>query len=425
MGLHGPMTQASKLSRKLRLDTATRDLDPPFAVIDVEAFEANQRDLARRSAGTPIRVASKSLRCRWALQQALADPAFAGVLAFTLPEAIWLATETETWKSINDVVVGYPTTNRHALATLAASSQLRSRVTVMIDDVEQVKLIEAAVAKAGDPSAVIRVCIDVDSSWRPHPIRQAPPAHIGARRSPLHDSPAVLRLVDAVLDSPACTAVGMMFYEAQIAGLGDNPPGHPLRARAIAALQAASRKELRQRRPQIVAAVTERLSQAGAPALEFVNAGGTGSLEYSAADPSVTEVTAGSGFFAPTLFDAYRHFHPEPAAMFALPVVRRPGPGTVTALGGGYIASGIADPSRLPTPWLPSGLKLDSQEGAGEVQTPLRGKAADGLAIGDRVWFRHAKAGELAERFNEFVLVRGKELVGTTPTYRGEGQAFL
>ena len=96
-----------------------------------------------------------------------------------------------------------------------------------------------------------------------------------------------------------------------------------------------------------------------------------------------------------------------------------------TVLGGGYIASGPAGADRLPRPVLPPGLRLDRQEGAGEVQTPVAGAAAAGLGIGDRVWFRHAKAGELCERFGEVHLVRGRELVGTVPTYRGEGRAFL
>ena len=160
-------------------------------------------------------------------------------------------------------------------------------------------------------------------------------------------------------------------------------------------------------------------------ALRFVNGGGTGSLESTAAEPAVTEVTAGSGLYGPTLFDAYRAFTPRPAALFALPVVRRPGPGVVTALGGGYLASGPADRARLPRPHLPAGLRLDSQEGAGEVQTPLLGTAAEELAIGDRVYLRHAKAGELCERFASLHLLEGERIVDEVPTYRGEGQCFL
>ena len=159
--------------------------------------------------------------------------------------------------------------------------------------------------------------------------------------------------------------------------------------------------------------------------LDFVNGGGTGSIEKTTAEDAVTEIGAGSGLYQPVLFDSYLGFSGRPAALFALPVVRRPGPGVVTALGGGYLASGPANRARLPSPYLPAGLRLDAREGAGEVQTPLLGAAADRLRIGDRVWFRHAKAGELCERFSELHLIEGTVVVATAPTYRGEGQAFL
>ncbi|MDE3132488.1 MAG: amino acid deaminase/aldolase, partial [Acidobacteriota bacterium] len=194
----------------------------------------------------------------------------------------------------------------------------------------------------------------------------------------------------------------------------------PLRGLAIRAMQAASRRELRVRRERLVAA-----AEGVAGKLRFVNAGGTGSIESSAAEPWVSEVTAGSGLYGPALFDDYTRFRPRPAAFYALPIVRRPGPGVVTALGGGYVASGPAGPDRLPRPWWPGGLRLDPQEGAGETQTPLRGSAADGLAIGERVWMRHAKAGELCERFTKLYLVAGEQIVDEVPTYRGEGQCFL
>jgi D-serine deaminase-like pyridoxal phosphate-dependent protein len=161
---------------------------------------------------------------------------------------------------------------------------------------------------------------------------------------------------------------------------------------------------------------------AALPPLEFVNGGGTGSLHTTSREDVVTEITAGSGFYAPTLFDHYSAFTLTPAAMFALPVVRQPSKRVATVLGGGYLASGPADDLRLPTPYLPTGLKLDKNEGAGEVQTPLHG--AD-LRIGDRVYFRHAKAGELCERFDTLLLVEGDRVVDEVRTYRGEGCAFL
>jgi D-serine deaminase-like pyridoxal phosphate-dependent protein len=96
-----------------------------------------------------------------------------------------------------------------------------------------------------------------------------------------------------------------------------------------------------------------------------------------------------------------------------------------TVLGGGYPASGPAGRDRLPRPVVPPGLRLDRQEGTGEVQTPLLGPAAAALRIGERVWMRHAKAGELCERFDVLHLVRGDRRVATVPTYRGEGRTFL
>jgi D-serine deaminase-like pyridoxal phosphate-dependent protein len=183
-------------------------------------------------------------------------------------------------------------------------------------------------------------------------------------------------------------------------------------------MQRASARELAARRAAVVDAV-----RAVTP-LRFVNGGGTGSVERTAAEPAVTEVAAGSGLFAPALFDAYRNLSPRPAAFFALPVVRRPSARVATVLGGGYPASGPAGRDRLPRP-VAAGLRLDRREGAGEVQTPLLGPAAGALRIGDRVWMRHAKAGELCERFDVLHLVQGGRRVATVPTYRGEGRAFL
>jgi D-serine deaminase-like pyridoxal phosphate-dependent protein len=247
----------------------------------------------------------------------------------------------------------------------------------------------------------------------------------GARRSPLHTPAQAVALVDEVLARPGLELVAIMAYEAQIAGVGDDPPGRPLRARAIRAMQKRSAAELAPRRGEIVAVISERLDRAGAPALRYVNGGGTGSLDRTTAESAITELAAGSGLYGPTLFDAYRAFSPTPAALFALPVVRRPGRGIVTALGGGYLASGSADAARLPRPHLPKGLRLDPQEGAGEVQTPLLGTPADQMALGDRVYMRHAKAGELCERFDRLYLIEGDTVVAEAPTYRGEGQCFL
>jgi D-serine deaminase-like pyridoxal phosphate-dependent protein len=306
-------------------------------------------------------------------------------------------------------VVAYPTVDRAALRELA-SGPARERVTLMVDCVEHLD----AIPEGDGP---VRVCLDVDASWWPLGGR----VKVGAKRSPLRTPEQAAAFAREVVARPGLELDGLMSYEAHIAGVGDRPPGRLGAALglAIGAMQRASARELAERRAAVVAAVRDV-----AP-LRFVNGGGTGSVEGTAREDAVTEVAAGSGLFAPTLFDAYRAFSPRPAALFALPVVRRPARGVATVLGGGYLASGAAGADRLPRPVLPPGLRLDRQEGAGEVQTPLLGPGAAKLRVGDRAWFRHAKAGELCERFAELHLVAGREVVATVPTYRGEGRAFL
>ena len=393
-----------------RYDAATAHLEPPFAVVDMEAMRANAKVMARRALGKPIRLASKSVRCRDLTRQVLEMKGFRGILAFTLPEALWLA---ETGVS-EDIVVGYPTADRSALARLAGSPKAAAAIAVMVDSPEHLEMIEKAAAAAAEPQPV-RVCIDIDAGY----LALRGLVRAGARRSPVRTPADAAALAANIVARPGLRLVGIMAYEAQIAGVGDNPAGRPLYAMALQYMQRRSGAELAARRAAVVAAV-----RAVAP-LEFVNGGGTGSIERTAAEAAVTEIGAGSGLYQPRLFDSYRGFRGQPAAFFALPVVRRPGPGVVTALGGGYLASGPADRARLPVPYLPPGLRLDRQEGAGEVQTPLLGLAADRLRIGDRVWLRHAKAGELCERFGELHLIDGNAVVATVPTYRGEGMTFL
>jgi D-serine deaminase-like pyridoxal phosphate-dependent protein len=402
-----------------RLERASAGLQAPFALVDLDALWRNAHDMERRAAGKPIRLASKSVRCRSLQRRALERDGFDGTLAFTLPEALWLAEE-----GFEDLVVAYPTADSDALGRLArlTAANSRARVAVMVDSVEHLDLICAVLAHSREArNARVEVCIDVDAGLWMFGGR----IRVGAKRSPLHSPEQAATLTREILAREQLRLVGIMSYEAQIAGLGDAPPGHRLRAVAIRAMQRRSAVELAARRAHAVEAVKDALQAASEPPMRFVNGGGTGSLQLTTREDAVTEIAAGSGLYGPTLFDAYRSFAPEPAALFALPVVRKPTRALATVLGGGYLASGPADAARLPRPFLPRGLKLDRQEGAGEVQTPLLGAAAGSLALGDRVWFRHAKAGELCERFDRLYLLEGDRIVEEVPTYRGEGRCFL
>ena len=395
-----------------RLETAVGDRDAPVAVVDHDALDANAAHLVGQAGGLPVRVASKSVRCVDVVLRVLGTPGWQGVLAFTPAEACHLADA-----GIHDLLVAYPSADREALRAVArrACDGRPERIVLMVDSREGAELVSAAGRWA---DVRLPVAIDLDTSWRPAPRMMA-----GVLRSPVRTPEQATALARSLVADPHLECVALMAYDAQVAGLGDDVAGRPVRSRAVRAMQAGSLRDLAGRLPRVVAAVRDVVEDAGG-SLELVNGGGTGSLARTAAIGAVTELAAGSGLFAPTLFDSYRSLDLRPAALFALPVVRRPGLGVVTVLGGGYVASGAPGRDRLPTPVLPAGLRLTGTEGAGEVQTPIRGAAADGLRIGDRVWFRHAKAGELCERFDTVLLVEGDEVVDEVPTYRGEGKAF-
>ncbi len=372
-------------------------------MVDLDAFDANLDDLLARAAGHPVRLATKSVRCRALIERALARDGVAGLMCYALPEALWHVEQGTS----DDVLVGYPSVDRVALRALAADERARATGTLMLDSIEHLDLLDAVLGP-GHPE--VRVCLELDAAWRP-----LPGVHVGTRRSPVHTAREAGGLARAVVARPGVRLVGLMAYEGQIAGVPD-ATGSRVRDAAVRWVQRRSAAELAVRRAAAVRAVGEVAAHA------VVNRGGSGSVETTRADASVTEIAAGSALIGSTLFDGYTRMHPRPAVLYALPVVRRPDARTVTLAGGGWVASGPAAASRLPSPHHPAGLSLTGTEGAGEVQTPVCGRALP--AVGDRVWMRHAKAGELAEHLTAYHLLAGDRVVATVPTYRGEGRAF-
>jgi len=386
------------------------EVEAPFAFVDLDAMWSNSDAMLARAGSKPIRVASKSLRCRALIGQILArDERYTGLMTFTLPETLWLAEQ-----GFENLLLAYPTADTGALEELALRSVANpgGAPIVMVDCTEHLDAIESVLGAGASP---VRVCIELDASWWAAGGR----IKVGPKRSPVHTVEQAVALAREIERRPQLELAALMAYEGQIAGVGDRPPGRRLRGAAIRSMQRRSAAELAERRAAVVAAIREFAE------LPIVNGGGTGSLELTGAEDAVTEIAAGSGFYAPTLFDTYSRFSLTPAAGYALPIVRKPGAAVATTLGGGYLASGSGDASRVPSPWLPPGLELDPEEGAGEVQTPLNGTPARDLRVGDRVYMRHAKAGELCERFDLLHLVQGAEIVDAVPTYRGEGKTFL
>ncbi len=379
----------------------------PLAFVDLDLLQENIAQILMRAGDMPIRIASKSVRCIGLLRRLLnASPRFQGLMCFSGEEAVALSQA-----GFDDLLVAYPVLQPSILQAMCKEVAKGKRLIAMVDSAEHVDVL-ARVARGA--ATTVPLCIDLDLSNR------LPGLHFGVHRSSVQSPEQALALYQHILRYPQLELCGLMGYEAQLAGVPDQLPGQRLQNLAVSSLKWLMGPAILQRREHTVQALRE----AGA-VLSLVNGGGTGSLEQTLDDPSVTELTVGSGFFNSHLFDYYRSFSHLPAAGFALEVVRRPDAQTLTCAGGGYVASGTPGVEKLPLPYLPRGLHYYPHEMAGEVQTPLLYQGLDCVELGDPILFRHAKAGELCERFNELVLVQSGRVVGREPTYRGMGWCFF
>ncbi|MGH1335823.1 MAG: amino acid deaminase/aldolase [Aureispira sp.] len=380
----------------------------PFAFVDLDFFDANVLAVAERAGNKRIRIASKSIRCTELLRRILEhSDQYQGIMCFTAGEAVWLSEQ-----GFDDLLVAYPTLEPSALKQIAQAIKKGRRIYLMTDKKAHLEAINAA-GKAAD--VVLPVCLDLDVSSR------YPSLHFGVHRSSLTNMEALKNYWKQLQQFPFVRLEGLMGYEAQIAGVGDQTKGQGLKNKVIQQLQRHSIKQVRRKRAEAVAFLEKQLGQP----LLFVNGGGTGSLESTQAEKAVTEVTAGSAFFSPTLFDHYSGFQHLPAAAYAIEIVRQPQANIYTCLGGGYVASGMAGKDKVPQPYLPKGCQLNPNEMAGEVQTPIHYSGKEELKLGDPIFMRHSKAGELCERFTQLFVLQNDKLLGAWPTYRGEGQCFL
>jgi D-serine deaminase-like pyridoxal phosphate-dependent protein len=385
----------------------------PCAFVDLDAVDRNLETLLApvRASGKTLRMASKSLRCVSLMKHLFAQggDALKGVMCFSATEAAWLAGQ-----GFDDLFVAYPTGQASDAQLLADANRGDATIGIMVDSTAHLDLLDG-VARASD--SIIPVVVEVDTSYRPF----GPWIHVGARRSPLRTPAAVLALCEDIAGRHGLRLQGVMGYESHIAGVQDDSPF------VSGPMNAATRWMKRRAHPHVVE-VRARIAaglRARGIAYDLFNGGGTGSLGLTVQEPHLTEVTAGSGFVDSHLFDYFKGLELTPAIGFALQVVRRPDERHVTCHGGGYVASGAAGPDRLPVPWLPTGLRLLGMEGTGEVQTPLQVPKRLAIGLGDPVFFRHAKAGELAEHFTEYLFLRGQGIVERAPTYRGSGRCFL
>lgn len=391
---------------------ALADRRLPAALVDLDALETNIHALLApvRAGGKTLRIATKSLRCVELIRriQERAGPLAKGLMCYAVAEAAFLFE-----RGFDDLLVAYPTLQTPDMELAAQLNRSGATVRLAVDDAAQV---EAIARRARLAEVEVPLLVDLDASLRP----LGGAVHLGVRRSPIHSVEAAVALARTIVRTSGVRLDGLLAYEAQIAGLSDASPFTPWTNPAKRLVRTRSRSTVAALRAQVARAFRQADLR-----VEVFNGGGTGSLNWASQEKALTELSAGSGFLDSHLFDYYRHLALQPAAFFALQITRRPGPGFVTCHGGGYVASGEAGLDRLPRPWLPRGLELTRMEGAGEVQTPLTVPRGIELSLGAPVFFRHAKAGELAEHFSSYLLVRGGEVVAEVPTYRGEGAAFV
>jgi D-serine deaminase-like pyridoxal phosphate-dependent protein len=379
----------------------------PFAYLDLDLLDENIRQIKSRTGGKQARLASKSLRSVAVIRRILdADPCFQGLMCFTAQEAAYMAGQ-----GFDDLLIGYPCWHEEDTAAVARATSEGAHITLMIDSIAHVEQAEKVAQKHG---VRLPLCLDIDMS------SDFPGLHFGVWRSSLRTAAQVQPILERILPSSHVWLDALMGYEAQIAGLGDHYPGKTPRNTLVQFLKQRSVVEVAARRAAIVALIERHGIQ-----LRVVNGGGTGSMRTTRAEPAVTEITVGSGFYSPALFDNYRDFRYQPAAGYAIEIVRQPAPSLYTCLGGGYIASGAVSADKQPQPYLPHGARLDPLEGAGEVQTPVRYEGTTQLHLGDPIFMRHGKAGELCERFTHLLLVSHGAIVDTVTTYRGDGRCFI
>ncbi len=379
----------------------------PLAMVDLDLMDKNIALIQQQAGEIPIRIASKSVRCRYLLDYIKSKLRhYAGVMTYHGREAVWLSSHSD-----DHYLMGYPVVDKTLLAEIGLAGKEGKKITLMVDESSHVQLLQMI---AEEIDTVFSVCVDIDLSV------DFGPLHFGVWRSPLVDEEKLNALLEVLENLDRIKVEGLMGYEAQIAGVGDQVKSQSVKSAVVRILKKRSLPKLRRWRADAV----NTIRQAG-HTLAFVNGGGTGSVQSTREEKDITEIAVGSGFYCPHLFDNYQDFQFHPAAFFACQIVRQPKEGVYTCHGGGYIASGGVEALKAPKVHLLPGAKLDVNEGAGEVQTPVFYKGKEQLNIGDPVFFRHAKAGELCEHFNELHLIRNGKIVEIVPTYRGEKKSFL
>ncbi|WP_372844518.1 alanine racemase [Psychrobacter sp.] len=404
----------------------------PSAWLDMDALDHNIELVNQKTQPVNLRLATKSIRSLDVLRYIQArSPNFIGLMSYAAPESLYLLKN-----GFDNVLCAYPTLDMDSVVATFVYTKQGATMIWMVDRPEHVDRLHK-VAKAHN--VTIEVCLDINMSM------PLPKLYFGTKRSALMTIKDVKKLLKHIKTCPNICVSAAMGYEAQIAGLPEHLPNKALLTPAIRLLKKRSQKQISKRRRAMVDYLTKQGYR-----LRLVNGGGSGSMDFTSKQSEITEITVGSAYYKPAYFDYMESMQAfKPAAGFVLPVTRQPESAVITCHGGGFIASGSVGLEKAPVIHYPPHLSLLKDEGFGEVQTPMailktkKGSYSRNPSIGDAVWCRHAKAGELCEHFSSLICYRedndanakcdtaisDKRLPETVvqqtiTTYRGDGQCF-
>jgi D-serine deaminase-like pyridoxal phosphate-dependent protein len=361
----------------------------PALMCDINALEKNLQWLLS-STQKNIRIATKSIRSVEIIRYIQSrSTRFQGLMCYSLAEALWLKD-----LGFKDLLVAYPCVDAKWLNQLALDP---SEITLMVDQSQHLDLLG---------NRPLQIALDLNMSTQHLGI------YFGVKRSSLSRLEQVKTMLEHLKKYPLLKLTTVMGYEAQVAGVADlNKPLLQL----LKKLSTPKFIQFRQTAVELIKSYGHQLS--------YINGGGSGSLKVSESDECLTEITAGSLFYAPTLFDQYHDLHLTPALFYALPIVRQPESNIYTCYSGGFVASGAMGRDKYPQIFSPSSAEFLPHEGAGEVQTPIHYAGPHKLKLNDPIFLRHAKAGEVCERFNHIYAFKDQQ-VEIYPTYRGQGVNF-
>ena len=392
-----------------KLSNAIKDEQLPSMLVDIDQFDENLETIINiaKKHDKKLRPATKSLRVPYLINRIkkIGGDTISGFMCYSCDEASFLSS-----MGIDNLLIAYPTLQKSELDTISKLISEGKQIYLMIDSKVHIDLISSIIK-----DQKVSVCIDVDMSYRP----LGNLIHLGVQRSPIRDMKSLEELVEYIQTKKNIKIKGIMGYEAQVAGLADNNKYLSFLNPIKYFIRKQSVKYVKKFREIIANYIAEQNIH-----LDFFNGGGTGSLLYTSQEKAITEITAGSGFLHSKLFDYYSDAITKSAFTYALPISRYPQENIITCKSGGFMASGEVSQDKAPVPFLPKNMKLIATEGCGEVQTPLKLPSNIKLNFDSPIFFRPAKSGEIAEHFNEYLILKNNLITKKVQTYRGLNKVF-